>query len=143
MKIFVISAAAIFAALSVGPAKAAIGINGKAVTINSSGEWGYTDEGFQNILRVEIIGECVDTEPVDNPTRPKTVPYHSSIQLNSGRMDGVFAHNAANYAAAVSLLTEALEHGYQLSISGPTLNCGPNWQTAPLWKTGISINKQQ
>ena len=140
MKQLITYLAAALTALAATPAYSAITATGTVKSLEILPEFIDQASAFHNQLSVRIEGICVDSGPGGSYDPPIVVQNDGSIIIRSGRMDGLFAHNAANFQNTFNLLLTALNEGHQVSISDLP-ECDPgDGKTIELWKSRISIS---
>jgi len=140
MKHLVTLFVAAVAALAVTPAYSEMYATGQITSFEILPEHIDQANAFHNQLSVRIEGLCIDSGPGDSYDPSIAVQNDGSIIIRSGRMDGLFAHNAANFQNTFNLLITALNEGHQVLIGGlPECDAGDG-KTVELWKSRISIS---
>ena len=106
----------------------AASVFGKVAFVGTIGEYTAPNEGLHAQLRVRISESTCTGD--NNPTE-------RWIHIRSGRMDGQFAHNSANFRNAFSLLMAAFLAGKTVQIDGVP-NCNAS-NTINLWSSQVGM----
>jgi len=103
-------------------------IFGKVTFIGTIKEISSLKKGYQAQFRLRVSKSTC--------TSDKT-PKNRWVSVKSGRMDGIFAHNAVNFKNAFSAVLAAFLAGKNVQIDGvPTCNTS---QIIDLWRSQIGI----
>lgn len=129
-------------AISAAPALAETHITGVVEKLTVIPERIEAD-AFHSRLMVRMLGVCIDTGPNGSYDPPITASFSGEIIIQSGRMDGPFAHNAASFSNAFDLLKTSLLERRMASIM-ITGECeDAQMTTVELWKSEVSLDTEK
>lgn len=110
----------------------AASVSGKVNFVGTVKEYTASNEGLHAQLRIRVSDSTCKSG--SNQTGQPTERW---ITIKSGRMDGQFAHNSANFRNAFSLLMAAFLSGKSVQIDGvPNCNAG---NTISLWSSQVGM----
>lgn len=107
-------------------------INGKVSYIGTQNEYHTSTSGYHAVFRFRVSESVCGND--------KT-PKDRWVKIRSGRMDGAYAHNSANFKNAYSTVMASLLSGKTIEVDGaPNCNAGDT-QTINLWGAAIGLYK--
>lgn len=107
-------------------------ISGEVSYIGTQSEYHTADSGYQAVFRFRVSNSTCGN---DNTPRDRW------LHVRSGRMDGAFAHNAANLKNAYSTVMTSLLTGKIIEIDGVPGCDAAQVQTINLWQAAIGLYK--
>jgi hypothetical protein len=113
------------------PGVSAATIHGKVTFIGTMPE-DSSDGNYNARVRVRVNGTCELDSPSTDPARDYWV------EIKSGRMDGIYAHNSVNMKNAYSTLVSSLLSGKSVQIDGLP-NCNPDSTVLELWRGQVGL----
>ncbi len=116
---------------SVAPALAAR-INGKVTYVGTQAEYNTAAGGYQAVFRMRISESTCEADKA---------PKDRWVLVRSGRMDGIYAHNAANFENAYSTVMTSMLTGKVIEIDGVPNCTATAVQTLDLPHAGIGLFK--
>jgi hypothetical protein len=103
---------------------------GKVTFVGTIGEDATATNGYHAQFRFRVSNSTCDS---DNVGKDRW------IHVRSGRMDGIFAHNSANFRNAYNTVMTAFLSGKNIQVDGVPSCDSSKTQTINLWSSSIGI----
>jgi hypothetical protein len=125
-------AALFLATVTMAPPAMAAGANlyGRLDYLGTESE--LVEGGYQARIRIRLVNSVCSTDPA---------PKMRWIVINSGRMDGQYAHNLANIQNVMQVLLKAFDSAYEIELLNVSSCDDSKPLTVNAWSSFIGVRK--